>query len=95
MSEPIPDLYESYPIKNDLWYKNNEAHKVMRAKQNQKPFCAHCHNRHCYDYEKVRGDKALKKCKFSTTYSKPLKNSDTKEAFINHKNGEITCNDLE
>lgn len=61
---PDPDLYESYSIKDDTWYKNNEAHKQSRIKSNNcgRWFCVGCFHR-CNDPMRVRGTKSLMKTK--------------------------------
>lgn len=82
MSEPIQDSYKIYPIKDNLWHKNNEAHKMMRNKNNNsgKWFCVVCFHR-CCDPLRVRGTKSLKKTKDlnSKTHKyerKPVLNTD-------------------
>ena len=62
--DSTPDIYEFYPIKDNLWHKNNEAHKLMRNKNNNsgKWFCVVCLHR-CCDPLRVRGNKSLKKTK--------------------------------
>ncbi len=64
MSEIVQDSYESYPIKDNLWHKNNEAHKMMRNKNKNSGrwFCVVCMHR-CVDPHPVRGTKSLKKTK--------------------------------
>lgn len=91
----IPDSYESYPIKDNLWHKNNEAHKMMRNKNNNsgKWFCVVCFHR-CCDPLRVRGNKSLKKTKDlnSKTHKyerKPLVCPD----YLNTNNGENSTQD--
>ncbi len=89
MSASIPDPYEVYPIKNNLWFKNKEAHKMMRSKQNSRVFCTYCRHHNCYDPTFVYGNRSLKK-------SKVVQCSKTKYAdkivispdFVSIKNGE-------
>jgi hypothetical protein len=88
MIHPDHDCYEIYPIKENLWLKNNIVHKQMRIKSNNcgRWFCVGCFHR-CNDPLRVRGTKSLMKTKdiMSKTHKyhrKPVLNYD----FINMNN---------
>jgi hypothetical protein len=95
MTEPIQDLYESYPIKNDIWFKNNTAHSIARIKKDKGGlFCTVCRHHHCGDIQPVYGNKSLKKSKVviqhKTKYAdKPVIMPD----FVSIMNGELYLND--
>lgn len=97
MSESIQDTYESYPIKDDNWFKNNEAHKIMRTKKDKShSYCTYCRHHHCGDPTTVYGNRSLKKSKVvsykTTKYAdKPVIMPD----FLSIRNGETTFADFE
>ena len=96
MSEnPIPDRYETFPFKDNLWYKNNQAHKVMRAKNKSSGrwFCVGCFHR-CYDPFPVRGNKSLKKTKdLNSKTHKYERKPDMNPHYLNTNNGENSNED--
>ena len=82
MSDSDTHSYENYTIKENLWVKNNNAHKQSRVKSNNcgRWFCVGCFHR-CNDPLRVRGTKSLMKTKdiMSKThkyYRKPILNID-------------------
>lgn len=95
MSESIQDTYESYPIKDDNWFKNNVAHSISRVKKDKgKIYCTYCRHHHCGDPMRVYGNRSLKK-------SKVIQYAKTKYAdklvimpdFVSIMNGEMNYNE--
>jgi hypothetical protein len=96
MSDPTPDPYEAYPIKDNLWLKNNEAHKMMRSKQNSKEYCTYCRHHHCYDPTIVYGNRSLKKSKVVQCYkTKYIDKIVISPDFVNIRNGENNLDDYD
>jgi hypothetical protein len=97
MSETVQDPYESYPIKDDNWFKNNTAHSIARIKKDKGGlFCTVCRHHHCGDIQPVYGNRSLKKSKViiqhKTKYAdKPVIMPD----FLSIKNGEILFDDYD
>jgi hypothetical protein len=97
MTEPIQDSYESYPIKDNLWHKNNEVHKMMRNKNKNsgKWFCVYCFHR-CGDPLRVRGTKSLTKTKdLNSKTHKYERKSVLYPNYLNINNGENNNEDYE
>lgn len=93
MPDSLPDPYDSYPIKDNNWFKNNVSHKMMRAKQNSGPYCTFCCHR-CYDPNTVHGRRSLKKSKVITYHhTKFYVNSDVNPHFMDRRNGEAVLED--
>ncbi len=93
MSTNLPEMPTD---KDNLWYKNNTAHTIMREKKKKgSRFCMYCRSRGCTsgEMELPRGNKALKKCKFADVDTKLVKNSEINEHYINIKNGERSFNE--
>jgi hypothetical protein len=95
MSDTFPDPYESYPIKDNLWFKNNNAHSIARKKNDKSnTYCTFCRHHHCGDPTRVYGNRSLKKSKVvssaKTKYTeKPVMSPD----FLNVINGENNFED--
>lgn len=97
MSDTNCNSYETYAIKDNLWHKNNEAHKIMRSKNNNsgKWFCVGCFHR-CCDPLRVRGTKALKKTKdLNSKTHKYERNPVMCPNYVNTNNGENNNEDYE
>ena len=95
MAEPIQDSYESYPIKENYWNKNNVSHTISRAKKTKgRDYCSYCRHHHCYDPTRVHGNKSLKKSKVvsykTTKYADKLV---VMPEFVSIRNGETHFED--
>jgi hypothetical protein len=97
MFDSIQDLYESYPVKDDLWSKNNVAHNISRTKKDKGgKYCTVCRHHHCGDIQSVYGNRSLKKSKVviqnKTKYTDKLV---IMPDFVNIINGEMILNDYD
>jgi hypothetical protein len=97
MTEFIHDPYMSYPIKDNIWHKNNVAHIIMRAKKiKNNDYCAHCCHHRCGDPTKVYGNRSLKKSKVvSCNVTKYADKCVLMPDFLSIKNGETTFVDYD
>lgn len=97
MSELVQDLYESYPIKDDNWFKNITSHSISRIKKDKGgKYCTVCRHHHCGDIQPVYGNRSLKKSKVviqhKTKYADKLV---IMPYFLSIKNGEMNLNDYD
>jgi hypothetical protein len=91
MSELVQDLYETYPIKDDNWFKNNVSHSIARIKKDKGgKYCTVCRHHHCGDIQPVYGNRSLKKSKVVTQHkTKYADKIVIMPYFLSIKNGEI------
>lgn len=95
MSAATYDAWTMPAVKMDTWYKNEVAHKKMRAKNGAAPFrmCSFCLSRKCCD-DPVHGSKSLKKTKrVILRHTKIFDYAGTNPMFLHMRNGERQMDD--
>ena len=63
MSDSMPESMPETEFKENMWWKNEQAHQYMRSKSSSAPYCTFCHHRRCGDPTRVHGSRSLKKSK--------------------------------